>query len=360
MIHYWKSRWALTMARLHFDGPVRLRTWRKLAAQQRYDINLLDSLCLMRNRYAERGRTGLTAVFDRILTGLHRGLSLDKALAELVPAEELMLIRGGHKSARLAECLELCADLIEARKSIIGAVIGAVSYPLMLFAMLIVTMIVVAVYVMPTLALIADPETFTGAAAILREISQAVASPFGAVLLILALIAVIVVLCTLSSWTGKTRLWVEELPPWSMYRLVTGTLWLFTVSTLQQADIPLVQILDDMLAGNLRPWMRERVAAIRSQYAQGKKLGRVLADTGLRFPDSEMVDDLMLYSTLPDFDVYLHKLAREWLDSGKKRITEQATILNAALLTMILGVMCCLNIAVMSIQQQLSSTMGGF
>lgn len=346
------------LARLHFDGPMRRRTWRKLAAQLRYDVNLEYALTVMQERYAER-KSGLAKVFERILFGLRRGYSLDMALAGLAPPEELMLIRGGYRSGRLAECLDLCSDLIEARQGIVGAVIGAVSYPFLLLAMLAVVLVVLATHVVPTLTLIVDPATFTGAAAALHRVSLVVASPLGAGLAALVLILLIVVLSTLSVWKGRLRLHVEELPPWSIYRLVTGTLWLFAVATLLRADIPLVQILDDMLAGNISPWLRERVEAIRAQYAQGKNLGRVLVDTGLRFPDGEMVDDLLIYSTLPDFHSLLHRLAREWLDSGTRRVKEQAGVLNTVLLVGILGLMCCVAVAVVSVQQQLSTNMGG-
>lgn len=350
--------WASFWARQHFDGPVRKRTWRKLAAQLSYDVSLEYSLLIIRDRYAARKKKSLVAVFDRILDGLRQGYSLDVALSDLAPPEELMLIRGGYLSGRLGEALELCAELIEARQGIVGGLIGAVCYPLVLFSMLIIVLVVLSVHVMPSFALIVDPASFTDAAAVLYRISDLVASPFGVGLLTAFIVLLLLMLGTLSSWTGKRRLLVEELPPWSIYRLVVGTMWLFSVATLLKADIPLVQILDDMLAGNIRPWLRERVEAIRTQYTQGKSLGRVLVDTGLRFPDSDMVDDLLIYSELPDFHNKLHLLARDWLSQGTRRVTEQTGTLNIVLLLAILGLMCGLALAVGSLQQQLSS-MGG-
>lgn len=358
MIAEIKVRFAETLARMHFDAPVRRRTWRKLAAQLRHDVGLEYGLSVMQGRYAIK-KSVLAGVFERILTGLRSGYSPDVALVGLVPPEELMLIRGGYKSGRLSECFDLCADLIEARQGIVGAVVGAISYPFLLLSMLVVVLVVLATHVVPTLTLIVDPSSFTGAAAVLHNISLVVASPVGAGLGVLAFSLLFAVLCTLSTWTGKTRLYVEELPPWSIYRLVVGTLWLFSVATLLRADIPLAQILDDMLAGNLSPWLRERVEAIRRQYTQGKNLGKVLVDSGLRFPDGEMVDDLLIYATLPSFHSMLHSLAREWLESGTRRVKEQATVLNIVLLIGILGLMCCVAVAVVSIQQQLSTNIGG-
>lgn len=356
---YRKEQAALWLARMHFDGPARRRTWRKLAAQLRHNVNLLQALTVMRDRCLVRKKRGMASVLTRILEGLSRGHSLDMAVADLVPAEERMLIRGGYKSGRLDEGLDLCADIIEARQGIFGAVIGAVAYPLVLFSMLVVILVVLSVEVVPALALVADPAGFTGAAAMLFRIAEVVVSPFGVVLFSLLIVGVVLILSTLPVWTGKVRLAVEETPPWSIYRLVVGTMWLFSVATLLRADIPLMQILDDMLTGNLRPWLRERIEAIRREYVLGKNLGRVLADTGLRFPDGEMVDDLVIYATLPDFHSQLHRLAREWLTDGTRRVKEQSAALNTLFLLCIIGLMCCLAMASMSIQQQLGSSMGG-
>lgn len=355
----WKERLALLLARMYFDGPARRRTWRKLAAQLRYDVNLTYALSIMRDRCVARKKRGMAAVFTRILDGLNLGHSLDVAVADIVPAEERMLIRGGHKSGRLGESLELCADIIEARQGIAGAVVGAMAYPLVLFSMLVVILVVLSVEVVPALALVADPAGFTGAAALLFRIADVVASPLGVVLFLLIILGCILMLTTLPVWTGKTRLKVEDVPPWSIYRLMVGTMWLFSVATLLRADISLMQVLDDMLSGNLRPWLRERVEAIRREYVMGKNLGRVLADTGLHFPDGEMVDDLIIYAMLPDFHNQLHRLAREWLTDGTRRIKEQSTALNTVFLLGIIGLMCCLALATMSMQQQLGTTMGG-
>ncbi len=347
-----------TLQRISFDDNVRQRTWRKLAAQLQHDVGLEYALSVMRDRFEERKSNILASVFEDILQGLRNGESLDVALRDYVPSEELMLIRGGYLSAKLEGSLCLCAKLIDARKAILGAVVSAVAYPLLLIAMLVIVLVVIALHVMPTLTMLVDPSTFRGAAAILHAVSLFVASPYGLAFLFVLIAIISIIFMSLSRWTGKTRLLVEGLPPWSIYRLIVGTMWLFTVSTSLQADIPLVQILDDILKNNISPWLRERIEAIRLQYTQGKNFGRVLVDTGLHFPDPIMVDDILVYSTLPTFETILYSLADEWLENGIAHVKRQSTIINTTLLVCILGVMCFVGMAVVSIQQQMSSNLG--
>ncbi|MFI3270744.1 MAG: type II secretion system F family protein [Pseudomonadota bacterium] len=347
-----------SLQRLSFDDDVRQRTWRKLAAQLKHDVGLEYALSVMRDRFEERKSFLLAGVFEDILRGLRNGESLDVALRDYVPPEELMLIRGGYLSAKLESSLTLCAKLIDARKAISRAVVSAIAYPLLLITMLVVVLIVIALHVMPTLTMLVDPSTFTGPAAILHNVSLLVASQYGLVLLVFLIVTIALIFISLPKWTGKSRLLVEGVPPWSIYRLIVGTMWLFTVSTSLQADIPLVQIMDDMLKNKISPWLRERVEAIRLQYTQGKNFGRVLVDTGLHFPDPTMVDDILVYSTLPTFETILHALADEWLENGIARVKTQSTIVNTTLLVCIMGVMCCIGMAVISIQQQLSANLG--
>lgn len=198
----WKGRAALLLARMHFDGPARRRTWRKLAAQLRHNVNLMHALTVMRDRCIVRKKNGMAAVFTRILGKLNRGHSLDVAVADMVPPEERMLIRGGYKSGRLDEGLDLCADMIEARQGIAGAVIGAVAYPLVLFAMLVAILIVLSIQVVPALALVADPAGFTGAAAVLFRIAKVVTSPLGVFLFFLLLFAFFLIQQQLGSTMG--------------------------------------------------------------------------------------------------------------------------------------------------------------
>lgn len=344
--------------RLIFDVDIRQKTWRKLSAQLRHDVNLEYALKVMRDRHKERKQTRLAHIFDQIIKGIRYGESFDVALHGLVPPEELLLLRGGHVSGRLSESLELTAKLIDAQKAIKKAVVGAVVYPFVLIAMLIAVLVVLSVQVVPALSQLADPSSFTGAASLLFSVASVVASPLGVALLVgfFGLIATIFI--TLPFWTGKSRLMVEHLPPWSIYRLVVGTMWLFTIATSLRADIPIMQVLDDMLKCNPRPWLKERIEAIYEQYNLGKKFGNVLADSGLRFPDPAIVDDILVYSSLPEFETLLRSLAQEWLEGGIARIKEQSTILNAVLLMCIIGTMCLLGVAIISIQQQLSANLG--
>jgi hypothetical protein len=154
---------------------------------------------------------------------------------------------------------------------------------------------------------------------------------------------------------------VEKLPPWSIYRLVTGSVWLFTVATLLRGGIQLEAVFGDMLkGGTMRPWLAERVRAIKERYRSEANLGQILLHLGMHFPDDELVEDLAVYASLPNFHGTLYSIAKEWLDDGVKRIGRMARLANGVMMLAIVFMACWMAFAFRSLQEQLITGMGGF
>lgn len=350
---------SLFLARSAFSDAARIRTWRKLAEQVRYNFDLVRSFEVLRDR-AKARRSPLAITFGLVLDRLYTGQALGSALRGLAPAEEVLLIAGGQDSGQLAQTLPLCVDLIEAKREIVGSLVQALAYPALLLGMLVVLVVVIAVHVMPNISMLVDPSRLTGAAATMHALSASIASPAGLVVGVLFGLLLLLSLASLPHWTGPLRLRVENLPPWSFYRLVVGSVWLFTVATLMRGGMQLNQIFEAQLGTtNLSSWLRERVQAVQAEQALGKGLGEALADSGMRFPDEEMVEDLCMYSKLPRFHEQLDSMARDWLVNGVATITRQAKVLNIVCLLAIVGLLCGVALAIGSLQQQLSIS-GGF
>jgi type II secretory pathway component PulF len=319
----------------------------------------LDTLILIRDRYAVR-KHPMARLFTRVIDAINRGHSLDAAFYPWIPQEETMLLRGGVQGNRLPEALMDCVMLIQARQKIMGGVVAAVAYPALLLSLFLVLLLTVALYVVPELALISDPERWTGPAAVLYSVSAFIASPAGAVLFLVVFCAVLAALVSLPYWTGSLRARFDNAPPWSIYRLLVGSVWLFTVATLLRSNIQLETILTDMLgADTARPWLKERIGRIKEGYRIEGNFGKLLLSLKLNFPDAELVEDLAVYARMPDFHNTMYAVAKEWLDEGVERIGAQAKILNTGLLVGIMAVLCGLGVAIGSMQQQLTNSMGG-
>lgn len=345
------------IAKLFFTAEVRIRTYRKLSTMTRHGVGVAAAVRTLQQRYARRSHP-LAQVFGGISINLSAGKPLHDALSDFVSAEESMLIGAGVSGARMHESLELCAELLQARLTIMRKVAQSLAYPAFLFALFIVLLVVVAVKVVPSLSTLSPPEQWTGAAWYLHLVSTTITSPAGIVMLCLLLLAFCLSLALLPVWTGRTRVWVEQIPPWSFYRLIQGCTWLFTLAIMQEARIQTQTALDAMLhTRKTSRWLKEKLVAIRTQLTYGKHLGAALTDTGFGFPDPEIVDDLSVYAPLPGFDSRLRIIAQEWLTNGVERIEQQAKILNMVCISGIIAMLCGVALAVGSLQQHLQHSM---
>lgn len=347
------------LARLSFNAATRIRTWKKLAMQAQYGLPLKDSLRNMQEQTHRRNPT-LARVFGQVLDHMGSGHNLDTALTGYASPEEIMLIASGQKAGKLPDGLRMAAELLEARRKIVGAVAGALTYPLFLFFLASAMLGIVALYVMPELAQLSDPGNWSGLARGLYLISAFVGSWAGVILLVFLAGGCVALITTLPIWTGPARKLADRVPPWSMYRLTVGGVWLFTLSTLMRSGMQLSHILNTMLASeSTSPYLRERVRAISNQVGRGENIGEAMYLASLDFPDRELIDDFRSYAGLPHFKDQLQGFARDWLQEGIASIQRKARLLNVIFLLLIIGQVLLIAMSVMDLQSQLSTqTMG--
>ncbi|MFP5222878.1 MAG: type II secretion system F family protein [Acidobacteriota bacterium] len=340
-------------ARLSFGPGVRQRAWRKLAAQTSHGLNLLRAVELLRAR-AEQRQSPLRLVYAQVLESLSLGLDLGTSLTGFASPEEIMLISAGQRSGTLPEGLQLAAGLLTAKAAMRRAVFSALAYPVFLFAMVGVVLAVVSIMVMPNLAALSSPSSWTGAAWALYALTSFVASPAGGVALMVFLGAVAGGTAALPFWTGRARQVADAIPPWSIYRLTVGCTWLYTLATMMRAGVQLSRILESILdSESTTPYLRERVLAASQEFGMGKNLGEALYDSGFDFPDNEIVDDLRVYAALPGFHLRMNELATEWMDDGVERVKRQARVLNLFALVLITGLVGLIAASIGSLQTQL-------
>lgn len=110
------------------------------------------------------------------------------------------------------------------------------------------------------------------------------------------------VLFSLPRWTSRSRLAVEGILPWSLYRIWQGSSFLLSVAALMNAGVKMDEVSLGKLGKNADPYLAQRIKAIRRGIVLGANLGDALHQTGLVFPDREIIADLRIYAQLRGFD----------------------------------------------------------
>ncbi|WP_319764083.1 type II secretion system F family protein [Maridesulfovibrio sp.] len=344
------------IAKLFFGDSVRIRFYRKLSALTRHGVSAVDSVSELQERYAKH-RSPLARVLTEVSARLDSGSKLDEAMHGFVPAEEVMLINSGVNSGKLYEALDLAVRLIQARMKIVSSMRKALLKPTLWVCGLIVLLLVISRFAMPKFAQLSNPEHWESGAKTLYSVTCFIDSTAGTVLFAGIIMAFLFSLATIKIWTGKIRVRFDSAPPWSFYRLIIGSLWLFTLSTLMKSGIQLSQAINEMLSTpGTSPWLKERLQSVKAQLNLGKGLGQALDDSGYQFPTTEIIEDLRIYSRLPNFDSQLHLIAEEMLDEGIEKVEKQAIIISYFCIISMTAIVSNIVLALSSIYQQLGQT----
>ncbi|MDR1856799.1 MAG: type II secretion system F family protein [Desulfovibrio sp.] len=319
-------------ARRDFSVPVRRRLWEKLAAHGRHDIPLYTSLALFHARAKAAGQPRAMA-YERLLRNRGEGMPLDAALSGLASPEEARIIAAGERGGDIGSGFALAAELLETKDAIRKATISALAYPCFLLLLSVALLLLISRQVVPQFAMVLPPEQWTGAAAILHEVTAFLRSGTGAVFGMALGLAAIAIPLSLPRLTGRVRKALDDFGPWGTYRVCIGSAWLFAVATMMRAGVPLRSILVDSLSDrDASPYLQERVRAILRQVDAGRNLGAALAECGMDFPSREAVDDIAAYGDLPDFETRLLSIARDRMSDDIRMIQWRMRRLNLALL----------------------------
>ena len=279
---------------------------------------------------SRRGMTGRATA--EVLTALHDEMhdhsqSFARSIRPLISVPEFAIIDAGEKGGELPSALE---SLISQRERINRMnwaylkVFGLIAfYAVMIFG----TIYFMAIETVPMLVPFAHmmsrrPNT---SQVFLLGLTGWVQStgPIWVVSVVLLLAAVI--LASLSRVTGKTRLYLEYLPPWSTYRATQGYIWLSTFLILVRAGVAETQVLQDQIQ-HASPWLRERLVRIENLMStHALLLPAALVESGLNFPSPGMVDEIAIrWGGKQSGDDRLAKASERWANGIERAALNRA------------------------------------
>ncbi len=340
---------------MFFGAAERMRVWNKLAVQIENRMSLDDSLMQL-YRHAKETKSPHKEIFEHILKTIAHGHTLGEALKKAATPDEITLIDSAQTSGRLAEGLRFASKVLDAKIKIRKSLVDNLTSPvLMLFACLFM-LVLISVEVIPQLAMVSDPETWEGSSWLLYVICSFVTSPLGIGLGVFAAIAFVFICLSFSRLTGPVRRILDNYLPWSIYRMSVGTGWLYTISIRMSAGHQLAKILESMLQTPSR-YLREIVSEILKHSRHGEHFGFALSKSGMNFPSREVVDDLLIYASMPGFQDQLVKLADSWLTQGIQEVQKLAGKIGTTVYLVIIAQMALVALVASNFQNQVQMGM---
>ncbi len=329
------------IVKLQFASAARTKFYETLTEMVDGGISAYDSVCRLHAAYSKNGKRNwepkaiiLSSIAQRMRSD---DAKFAPAAAPWISQYETALLVASEESGNLATGLSECVVMLEAQTKMRQAVVKGTTYPAVMLTMLWFMLQVVAIQLIPSLMTGRDPNRLMGSSAALYDLSQ-FANNYSTIVATSIIVVVVAVYLSMSRWTGRSRLFMDNLPSWTLvsipyqiYKMRHGTIFMVNISILRRSgggkqNIDHIHLLSE----SANPWLKERLHAVASRLRMGDSLGLALRNTGYDFPDIEMVELLAAVSESGKLEILLDKWGHRWLENGIKRIEFLSSLILAA------------------------------
>lgn len=274
-------------------------------------LTALDRLYIIESKEGRSpGRPAAVMLAD-VMHSIREGRSLGEALERWGSPQEVALVKAGDESGNLEDQLAVVARMLAVKGEMVGTILGAMSYPLVVIGVAFGMLYMISTVVVPKLSKLTPPDRWDGAARLLNQVSGMV-NDYWALVFVLPIIAAVVAWTIPNLSKADVRVYLDRIPPWSFYRALHGSGFLVNMSVMLKAGIQIAEALL-LLSEEGGPWLRTRIRAILHGINQGKTLGEAMHAAGYEFPDPRAIHILRAVSDVDGFEDSMALFAEAWM-----------------------------------------------
>jgi type II secretory pathway component PulF len=308
----------------------RMNAYRKIASLLRNDFTLteaLERLWQIESKDGKNKNEPFAIAFREMQNMLERGGSFFDAVKGWSPDVESLMLSVGDIS-KLSIALENTVRVCEGTAKIKHALTSAIAYPLFLFIMTFIIIIMVGVYLLPPMLDAAGKDIiWNGAARNLVEISELFGNNWAHISLAGAAI-LLAIYFSMPRLTGWMRSKLDKVAPWSLYKIFVSSGWLVSLASLIRAGATLPEALK-LLSDNSNRYLRKISDKTLDNIIRGYNLGDALEQAHSNFPNAEIIGDLKIYADMDEFDKNLMNVANEYMNDSIRHIENISNTLNS-------------------------------
>lgn len=338
--------------KMQFNVAARTRLWRKLRVNLNSGTGAIESLNMLWDNMSDDGKKPnhpVAKIIAEWKKSISNGSKLGDAIKGWVPEGEQTIISAGEES-NLIQAIDDLLKIQAAKKKIKSTILKGVIYPIVLLIAGCGFLIMFSVRVAPQFNDVLPREKWTGPPVVMVN-----AGDFFTNYLFIISLVLIALFFTISwsmgKWTGRFRIYADKIPPWSLYRLYSGSSFLLILSAMLSAGVSPLKIIDTVRK-SASPWLDERLAATERFIRGGKNIGDALFDTGFDYPDKEMVRDIRSYASKAEFADILRNTSDDWIETSIEKIEMQFVVIKNVAMVFATGVIIGFLMSIFSLEQQ--------
>lgn len=313
----------------------RIAFYTRFASLLASDVELTTVLEKLNFYGSERGAnldTVTAHLTDSLLQSVRSGYPLVQAFDGWIPPDERMFLAatGGQRDS-LAPTLNACIKNTQAAGKVTGAFTSALVQPAITTAGSLGLVYYMATALIPEFEDLLPRDKWPPEAAFLSFLGDFVQSGLFYTLAFLVVYVAVVSLTLPRRWDAlyltKLRIVLEAVPPWSIYKTMSGVRFLKAYATLQGAGRPPSEALQ-ILERDSTSYMQERLTPALSYIRDGRSLGDAFDLAGHHFPSAHIIEDLSILNEARDFITALTILADRIEDAAVVSATKLGKLLN--------------------------------
>lgn len=359
------GRFALLFAKMTFTPKSRRRLYERLSAPIEAGVRTKDALQMLFQRAAFKSETDTHAIILRnMLFSIDHGSKPSDGLAQFIPLNELLILRAGEEQGDLASAFKRAAKTIDTEVKIKRTVRKALISPISYVAGLIGVMWYLGTFVGPALAGVLPMEEWGGRASFIADVSMFVTSLLFPITIIALITLFLFLLFMQKRYTGRARVYLDKIPPFSLFRVQQGATWLTTYSAMLQAGRRMDSTLEELqeISGRYKNYyLAHRTEQILDEISHGASdIGNAMERTGTNFPDEELISDLVMQSSLTDFDERIEIIADRWVENTAENVEAIAKKINTLVFILIFAFFGMFIFGIVDLNQQLASSVRSY
>lgn len=316
--------------RIGFSLNRRLALYLNLARKLRQN-EMINRVLLRRaeqaGKFGNRWEARMLRRIERLLTD--NGASFAYTLQPFVPDDEFTMLLSGEQADDLPAALDMICDTRTRVAGLAKEFRTAWIEPAMYVVLAVVALAITARFALPKIAQGLEA-TGTASAALTLMLTISHVSTIPATIAVFASLTgvFLAIRWSLPHMTGRLRVVLEYIPPWSVYRDLHGYLWICSFLAQCKIGIADVDALKNQAQDSRSPWLRSRLNTIHALMVnEGVTLPRAMELSGLNFPSPEVIREIDdIWGDEGDYDTLLSQ-SRAWVNRIEDRTRTQIKVM---------------------------------
>lgn len=333
--------------KMTFNLKTRLKFYRIMSRQtdekKRGVKPLLVINSLIKIQEQSKGKqTSLSKIYRFIKFRLELGKSLGETLQEFVPATEASQIYAAEMSGKISDGFIMAMDVAKQQQLFSKEFKSALISPTINLCLSFGVINMFFKTLVPAMSNSLSESQMSSLSLFLID----AANYFNYISFATIMIALVVVSWTiwaLPNYNGRFRIYLEKIPPFSMYKLMVGCSFLYSLNSLMKSRVAQQQALLT-IKRFASPYLTLRINKILAQ--TNKSIGEAMLEMRLDFPDKEVIDELAMASEQGVITEALPEITEDLSVDGVELVKMQAQVAKtatmlvtvASLMTMLVGI----------------------